>query len=87
MNTAIGVGWASIQVLKYVSLLLMLGGVVVFGRNLFLEARPETNGDSSSLSPAIWRSGAARTAFKLFAAGMALLVLSVCTAALLPNRT
>ena len=86
MQTAITLTWIVIRVLHIVSLLLLLGGVALFGSNLMRTvSRQRQAGQDDTLSTEIWRAQPARLALKIFAAGAGLQLLSIVLAVVVPN--
>jgi hypothetical protein len=80
MKIAITLTWVIIRALHIVSLLLLLGGVALFGWHLIRAASPRSANHGDKLSPEIWRGKPAMLALKIFGAGVVLQLMSILLA-------
>jgi hypothetical protein len=86
MQTVVALTWIAIRILHIVSLLLLLGGVALFGWNLMRTvSRQRQAGQDDTLSSEIWRGKPVRFALKIFGAGVGLQLLSIVFAIVVPN--
>jgi len=86
MKSAITLTWVLIHGLHIISLLLLLGGVALFGWHLMRTASRQSADQDGKLSPEIWRGKPATLALKIFGAGVVLQSLSILLAVIVPNR-
>jgi hypothetical protein len=84
MKMLISVTWVILPYLTGISLVLMLCGVAWFGQHLVRTVSKQA--DDSKLWPLIWRGSATKLALKLFGAGVALQLLTIIAAAIIPGR-
>ena len=78
MHTAVALIWILIRVLHFVSLLLLLAGVALFGGHLMRTvSRQRGTGLDNKLSGEIWRGKTVNFAQMVFGAGVGLQLLSI----------